>query len=62
VDPGPAPRQKLKSLYWDKLPEARLRGTVWEQRIKAADWVDLAELEAAFGQVIFWEGGRQVGV
>lgn len=30
VDPGPRPSCKMKSFFWDKLPENRLQGTFWQ--------------------------------
>ncbi len=32
VDPGPRPSRKMKSFFWDKLPENRLKGTFWQDR------------------------------
>ncbi len=32
VDPGPRPSRKMKSFFWDKLPENRLQGTFWQDR------------------------------
>ena len=29
LDPGPRPSRKLKSFFWDKLPENRLQKTFW---------------------------------
>ena len=33
VDPGPRPSRKMKSFFWDKLPENRLQGTFWQDRL-----------------------------
>ena len=29
LDPGPRPSRKMKSFFWDKLPENRLQKTFW---------------------------------
>ncbi|KAF6256854.1 formin homology 2 domain-containing protein [Scenedesmus sp. NREL 46B-D3] len=45
----PAPTKKMKSFFWDKIPDARLAGSVW-QSFAAADWVDFGEIEERFQQ------------
>lgn len=30
VPVGPKPSKKMKSFFWDKLPDARIDGTFWE--------------------------------
>ncbi|KAF8060333.1 FH6 [Scenedesmus sp. PABB004] len=47
----PAPKRKTKSLFWDKIPDARLPGSLWEG-FAAADWLDFDALEEAFQQVV----------
>jgi hypothetical protein len=46
----PAPKKKMKSFFWDKIPDARLAGSVW-QSFAAADWVDFDDIEERFQQV-----------
>ncbi|WIA23864.1 hypothetical protein OEZ85_013518 [Tetradesmus obliquus] len=41
----------MKSLFWDKIPDARLAGSVW-QSFAAADWVDFDEIEERFQQAV----------
>ena len=31
LDPGPRPSRKMKSFFWDKLPENRLQKTFWAE-------------------------------
>jgi hypothetical protein len=40
----------MKSFFWDKIPDARLAGSVW-QSFAAADWVDFDDIEERFQQV-----------
>jgi hypothetical protein len=40
----------MKSFFWDKIPDARLAGSVW-QSFAAADWVDFDDIEQRFQQV-----------
>jgi hypothetical protein len=46
----PAPKKKMKSFFWDKIPDARLTGSVW-QSFAAADWIDFDDIEERFQQV-----------
>ncbi len=50
VDPGPQPKNKMKSFFWDKVPDNRLGPeTVWS-KIKMAK-VDYEVLDMGFQQV-----------
>lgn len=46
----PAPSRKLKQFYWDKLPDMKLSGSVWEG-LGPAEWLDWEQLEELFAQV-----------
>lgn len=46
----PAPSRKLKNFFWDKLPDMRLHGSVWEG-LGPAEWLDWEQLEELFAQV-----------
>lgn len=55
----PAPTKKLKNFFWDKLPDMRLAGSMWEG-FGPAEWLDWEQLEELFAQVGFcggWGGG-----
>lgn len=51
IDPGPAPGCKLRSFFWDKLPDSRVPGTFWASHIAAYDFLDLSSLEREFSAV-----------
>ena len=46
----PAPTKKLKNFFWDKLPDMRLGGSVWEG-LGPAEWLDWEQMEELFAQV-----------
>lgn len=46
----PAPRRKMRSLFWDKLAPVRIPGSLWEG-FAAADWLDFEAIEEQFQQV-----------
>lgn len=50
VDPGPAPSKKLKSFFWDKIPDRQLANTFWMAN-KATPWIPYEVLEERFQQV-----------
>jgi hypothetical protein len=43
--------RKTKAFFWDKVPDARLPGSLWEG-MAAADWLDWPALEEAFAQAV----------
>jgi hypothetical protein len=47
----PAPTKKLKNFFWDKLPDMRLHGSVWEG-LGPAEWLDWEQMEDLFAQVV----------
>lgn len=60
VDPGPAPSCKLRTFFWDKLPDARVPGTFWDH---PPDYslLDQAAVEALFQASIRRPGGSGRG-
>ncbi|KAK9830554.1 hypothetical protein WJX72_012430 [[Myrmecia] bisecta] len=48
VAPGPQPGRKMKSFFWDKLPDNRVSGTFWERNPPSYDNLDTAEVEELF--------------
>ncbi|KAL0049978.1 hypothetical protein WJX82_001917 [Trebouxia sp. C0006] len=48
VDPGPRPSRKMKSFFWDKLPENRLQGTFWQDRSPPYSALHVEEVETLF--------------
>lgn len=51
VDAGPAPGVKMRSLFWDRLPDSRVDGTFWSSHPPAYDQLDLPQAEALFRAV-----------
>jgi hypothetical protein len=43
----PVPSKKLKAFFWEKLPDMRLGGSVWEG-LGPAEWLDWEQLEELF--------------
>ncbi|KAA6421764.1 MAG: formin domain containing, partial [Trebouxia sp. A1-2] len=48
VDPGPRPSCKMKSFFWDKLPENRLQGTFWQDCLPPYSALHVQEVETLF--------------
>ncbi|KAK9832732.1 hypothetical protein WJX81_005524 [Elliptochloris bilobata] len=48
VAPGPQPRVKMRTFFWDKLPDSRVGGTFWEAHPPAYDALDFEQLEELF--------------
>ncbi|KAK3282359.1 hypothetical protein CYMTET_9917 [Cymbomonas tetramitiformis] len=50
IDPGPKPSVKMKQLYWDKVLEIRLDGTVWDCKppIPKPEWIEWSKVEKLF--------------
>ncbi|GAB4818742.1 hypothetical protein N2152v2_005788 [Parachlorella kessleri] len=48
ADPGPQPGVKMRSLFWDRLPDGRVEGTFWEKHVPAYAQLDLKEAEGLF--------------
>lgn len=57
TDPGPAPSCKLRTLFWDKLPDARVPGTFWEDHPPDYSLLDQPAVEALFQAAIRRPGG-----
>eukprot|EP00884_Botryococcus_braunii_P014893 jgi/Botrbrau1/23404/Bobra.0051s0048.1 len=45
---GPAPRCRMRSFFWDKLPDNRVSGTFWETHPPAYDSLNQQEVENLF--------------
>ncbi|KAL0027450.1 hypothetical protein WJX77_001937 [Trebouxia sp. C0004] len=48
VNPGPRPSRKMKSFFWDKLPENRLQGTFWQDCLPPYSALHVEEIETLF--------------
>ncbi|PRW57389.1 formin 20 isoform X2 [Chlorella sorokiniana] len=57
TDPGPAPSCKLRTLFWDKLPDARVPGTFWEDHPPDYSLLDQPAVEGLFQASIRRPGG-----
>eukprot|EP00891_Asterochloris_glomerata_P002244 jgi/Astpho2/2244/fgenesh1_pg.00040_%23_71_t len=61
VPVGPKPSKKMKSFFWDKLPDARIDGTFWEGHGPAYSDMPTAEVEELF-QALQRQRGPRKGV
>lgn len=57
TDPGPAPSCKMRTLFWDKLPDARVPGTFWEDHPPDYSLLDQPAVESLFQASIRRPGG-----
>ena len=53
VDAGPKPEQKVKSLFWDKVPPARIPGTFWAMHPPVYTRLKVAEVCIAWHPFTF---------
>ena len=47
ADPGPRPGRKMKSFFWDKLPDNRIEGTFWAAHQPAYSCLNIPEVNFA---------------
>ena len=52
LDPGPRPSRKMKSFFWDKLPENRLQKTFWAEHPPSYASLKTDEVSTPHGTLI----------
>lgn len=52
ADPGPAPPTKMRTLFWDRLPDTRVAGTFWESHPPDYSLLDAQRVGALFQAAI----------
>ena len=57
ADPGPAPSCKMRTFFWDRLPDARVPGTFWEAHPPDYSLLDQPAVEALFQASLRRPGG-----